>query len=272
MSDEFDETVKIDESEGLRELVEKDLDSNYRSANMVSENAFVATWYLLTVLEDCVRQQFVQSDDAASSLIEQLVDRLKYATRFALDRIRSECKDRPQTPVPDRVIPEMYIGTLTLLGAGMRYMAANQVCSAAHAGTLRFAKTALGIEVVSDPKMHDRRYAALEILGAAPADFVDHFARLYVWTRHQELCPRVAFEIARSTRVHGKRVIYRYDQGLAIGLAQELQQAPSIIPEKWTFPWGGPRETTLLLNALCVRCAYLRMLRASQCAEATRKR
>ncbi|MFM0114999.1 hypothetical protein [Paraburkholderia nemoris] len=240
----------------LHEAVERDLDANYHQLALPHPNRAIAIWYLLTVLEDSLRSLFALSDDSHRSIVEFQLDRQKYSARFALDRIRRECMDTTYAPVPARVIPKLYIKTAELLQAGVDFMAATQLCSSAHAGTVIFIESDHTIDIVFDEIHHDKRYAALELLGHIPVDVIDHSTKLYAWVRHDELRPRVVNAIARSVQIIGRKVTYKYEPHLAVGLSQEMMQQPSLVPEGWRFPWGGRRETILLVNALCVRCIY----------------
>ncbi|MGP1664842.1 MAG: hypothetical protein ACTS5I_02795, partial [Rhodanobacter sp.] len=87
-------------------------------------------------------------------------------------------------------------------------------------------------------------------------DVIDHTANLDAWARRKEFRPHIVDAIAHSTRISGRKVVYEYQSSLAIALAQEMMQPPTLVPEGWRFPWGGRHETTLLVNAMCVRCMY----------------
>lgn len=240
----------------LLAVVEKDLDASYYRLPLPHPNRAIATWYLLTVLEDLQRGLFVLSDDVQAATVELQLDRLKYSTRFALDRIRMECSDTSKVKLPSQVIPKIYLRTADLLHGGVDYMGASQLCSSAHAGTVLFQERDAVIEAVIDKRHHDKRYAALELLGHLPPGVVDHATLLYAWTRHDDIRPQVLGAIARSVRIVGRQVAYRYRPDLATALAAEMMQQPFLIPDDWRFSWGGRNETTLLINALCVRCVY----------------
>lgn len=240
----------------LREAIEADLDANYHRVQMPHSNGAIATWYLLTVLEDNLRGLFVLTDDSQAAIVEFQMDRQKYSARFALDRIRQECTDVSQATLPSRVIPKLYLKAAELLMGGIDFMAASQLCSAAHADTVRFKENDETIDIVFDAVQHDKRYAALELMGHMPLDVIDHSANLYAWARHAEFKPRIVDAIAQSVRISGQRVVYEYQPPLAIALAAEMMQQPFLVPDGWQFPWGGRNETTLLINAMCVRCMY----------------
>lgn len=240
----------------LLKAVEKDLDANYHRVALAHPNRAIATWYLLTVLEDFFRGLFTQTEDEHAPIVEHHLDSQKYSARFALDRIRKECIDTSSASIPVRVIPKLYLKTAELLQAGADFRGANQLCTAAYAGTVRLTEGEQTIDIAIDDIQHDKRYAALELLGHAPLDVIDHSANLYAWARREEFRPPIVEAIARSTRISGKRILYNYDPRLAVPLAKEMMQPPSMVPEGWKFPWGGPSETILLINAMCVRCMY----------------
>lgn len=252
------ERAKMTESRStqLHEAVERDLDANYHGVAIAHPNRTVAMWYLLTVLEDSFRGLFALTEDEDAPIVEFQVDSQKYSARFALDRIRQECTDTSSAAIPVRVIPKLYIKTAELLRAGVDFKAANQLCSAAHAGTVLFNEGDQTIDIVFDDIHHDKRYAALELLGHMPLDVIDHSANLYAWARKKEFRPTVVDAIARSARISGRRVLYDYEPNLALALTEEMMQPPSMVPEGWRFPWGGRYETMLLINAMCVRCMY----------------
>lgn len=240
----------------LLEAIEADLDANYHRIQMPHPNRAIATWYLLTALEDNLRGLFVLTDDSQAAIVEFQMDRQKYSVRFALDRIRKECTDMSQAILPVRVIPKLYLKTAALLMGGIDFMAASQLCSAAHAGTVRFKENCEKIDIVFNASQHDKRYAALELMGHMPLDVIDHSANLYAWARRAEFRPRIVDAIAQSVRISGQRVVYEYQPHLAVALAAEMMQQPFLVPDGWQFPWGGRYETLLLINAMCVRCMY----------------
>lgn len=251
------EDVKaVDKAVALLGAVEADLDANYHGFGLPHPNRSIATWYLLSVLEDNLRNLFILTSDQNARLVEFHLDRLKYSARFALDRIRRECMDVSQVTLPTRMVPKIHTKTTELLYAGVEFMGATQLCSAAHAGTVSFVETDDSITALSDELHHDPRYSALEIFGHTPQDALDHAARLYAWSRNDELRPDIVTFIARSVRISDKQVTYEYNPQLATALALEMSQHPFIIPDDWRFPWGGRSETTLLINALCVRAMY----------------
>jgi hypothetical protein len=240
----------------LLSAVEAALDTSYNRHTLPHPNRAIATWYLLAVLEDNLRLLFVTADDSKTALIEHLLDAHKYSGRFALDRIRRECSDTSKAALPTKIVPRLYIRTGELLQAGMDYMSAARLCSAAHAKTLSLLEGAEDIHVEFDPADHDMRYSTLELLGHTPPDFVDHTTRLYHWARRDEFRPEIVNTIAQTTRISKGLVVYRYHTHPAIRLAEEMEQYPFLVPDGWRFGWGGRDETTLLLNALCIRCMY----------------
>lgn len=213
----------------LHEAVERDLDANYHEVAIAHPNRTIALWYLLTVLEDTFRGLFVLTEDEAAPIVEFQLDSQKYSARFALDRIRQECSDTSGVAIPVRVIPKLYIKTAELLQAGVDFKAANQLCSAAHAGTVLFTEGDQTIDIVFDDVHHNKQYSALELLGHMHLDLIDHSSNLYAWARKEELRPPILEAIAQSTQISGRRVLYDYEPHLAVALAAEMMQSPSMI-------------------------------------------
>jgi len=240
----------------LLDAVEAALDAKYQSHPLPHPNRTIATWYLLAVLEDTLRMLFIGTDDSETSLIDHHLDAYKYSARFALDRIRRECLDTSKAALPTKVVPRVYVQTGELLQAGMDYMSATRLCSAAHAKTVGLIEGPETISAEFDADEHDIRYSTLELLGHMPLDFLGHTARLYHWARNEELRPEIIQTIAQTTRISGFTVQYRFHGYPAIKLAESMEQHPFLVPDGWQFPWGGRNETTLLLNALCIRCMY----------------
>lgn len=240
----------------LREAVEADLDANYKRFTVPHPNRAIATWYLLTVMEDNLRWLFAATKEIEPAFVEFQVDRQKYSARFALDRIRRECSDNSKVSLPRQVIARLYHATAGLLMAGVDFMSATQVCSSAHAGNLQFIEKESVIDIAYDDALDDVRYSALELLGHTPPDVIDHATILYGWVRYEESRPRVIHAIAQSVRIVGQQVAYEYQPPLAVALASEMWQQPSLIPNDWRFPWGDRDTTILLFNAMFVRCMY----------------
>lgn len=240
----------------LLSTVESALDANYHRIPLPHVNKTIATWYLLTVVEDSLRCLFVLTKDSQAPVVDFQLDRQKYSVRFALDRILRETTDASAVGLPAYAIPKTYTKTVELINAGIEFMAATQVCSAAHSNTLYLHEKEETIDIVVDERHHDPQYSALEVLGHMPPDLLDHSANLYGWSRRSEFRPPIVDAISQSTHVTVRKVEYEYQPHLAVALASNLTQPPFLIPDGWCFPWGGRHETTLLINALCVRCMY----------------
>ena len=242
-------------STSLLALIEADLDSRYHRQPLPHQNKKIATWYLLTVLEDNQRWLLVQADDSQAWNVEITLDRLKYSAKFALQRIQKVCIDASKAGLPGCIAPKFYLKAGGLLMAGVDFMAATQICAAAHSGSATFLERETTIEVALDELQQDKRYGALEFYGYLANSF-SHVGFLRTWVRSPELRPSILKDIARSTRILNRQVTYQYQVNFAIRLASELRQPSFLIPAGWKFPWGGRDQTTLLINALCVRCLY----------------
>jgi len=235
--------------------VEAAIDAEYQKLPLPHPDKYLATWYLLTVSEDYTRNLLVGMSRVGEKRIAYEIDRLKYSLKFGLERIYREIPADRAVTVPQRVVPMLYTRAAELLHGGKEFADGHQLCSAAHSGTVTIVATGTIVEVVVDEKAHDKGYAALELMGHGGAPIIDHATLLYAWVREYR-SPKVVEWIASFTTSKQRLLRYHYDQELAIALAREMSQADPLIPEHWHFRWGGRATTTVLLNALCVRCLY----------------
>jgi hypothetical protein len=243
-------------SAALLAEIESAVDRSYQQVPLPHSNRTLATWYFLTVLEDAQRWALALTHESQGALIDLQIDRFKYSAKFALARVRAECKDVSQVTLPVKVPRNRYIAAAELLHAGVQFMSSTQLCSAAHAGTVHFREAGPDIELVVDWKHHDPRYTVLEMIGHNNTDGIDHAALMYRWFHREETLPPVVSMIASRTRLVGVQIQYVYEGGLAYGLSLEMTQPPVHVPSDWKFPWGGQHLTTVLINALCIRCMY----------------
>ena len=250
--------MSADETLSLLAEVEAASDALYAKAPLPHPNRQLADWYLLTVCEDWQRNMLSAASDQPSANAAVLaIDRLKYSLRHGLERIRKESNDRSWEKVPRRIVPLLYEKTSRLLMAGMDFIDAIKMCSGVHEQTVRLTKRAEGIEVVLDPLDNDKGYSALELIGSEQRDVPDFVTLLFAWMRFPDVrIPDIVWQIADSVRLKQGLLMYDYEQQLAIALAGQVPQQPLLVPEAWDFAWGGQLETTLLLNALSIRCIY----------------
>jgi hypothetical protein len=250
--------MSTDETLTLLAEVEAASDALYAKAPLPHPNRRLAEWYLLTVCEDWQRSMLCTvSDQQAANAAVLAIDRAKYSLRHGLERIRKESSDRSWEKVPRRIIPLLYEKTARLLMAGMDFIDAIKLCTGAYEQTVRLTKRAAAIEVVLDPLDNDMGYSALELIGSEQHDVPDFVTLLFVWMHIPEVrIPAIVWQIADSVRLKKGLLIYDYEQGLAIELAGQVPQQRLLVPEAWRFVWGGRAETTLLLNALSIRCIY----------------
>lgn len=251
-------TMSADEAHSLLAELEAASDARYAKAPLPHPNRRLAEWYLLTVCEDCQRNMLCAvSDQPSANATVVAMDRLKYSLRHGLERIRKESKDRSWEKVPRRVIPLLYEKTSRLLMAGMDFVDAIKLCSGIHGQTLRLTKRPGVIEVVLDPLDNDKGYSALELIGSEQHNVPDFATLLLAWMRFPDVhIPDIVWQIADTVRLKQGLLLYEYKQQLAIALASHVPQPPLLVPGAWQFSWGGRTETTLLLNALSLRCLY----------------
>jgi hypothetical protein len=242
----------------LREF-ESALDAAFARPPLPHPNLHLSNWYLLTVAEDWQRVLFASTEkELLDSRVEYYVDRMKYSLRHSLMRTKAECKDTTPAAIPVRVVPAIYVRARQLLLAGMDYSIGAQICSTVHSGAAQIFKEANGIfQVKIDERLLDKRYGALELMRQTGGEPTVSFSGLvWAWMRVAELVPPPVYVIAESVRLRGRLLRYEFDPDLAFQLVTYVPQPPHLIPEDWEFPWGGRAETTLLINALSLRCMY----------------
>lgn len=245
----------IPSHDDLLQEVELALDKTFASFPLPHANRTLAIWYLLSVAEDTLRMLFVR-EDVSSVDVEFYIDRMKFSLRYGLDRIFKETTDTQAKSVPRPMIPMLYSKASALLGGGIDFALANQVCAAAHAGTARLIDSVGKTHLELDESHHDFGYAALERMGHEDSGSIDFASLFFLWIRHKEVRPYSLNRIADAIGVRSGQIVYKYDQRLAVALADEMQQPELLIPNGWEFQWGGTHETRLLTNALSIRCLY----------------
>ena len=184
------------------------------------------------------------------------LDRYKYSMRYALDRIAREAADRAVVPVPRRVLAKYIKIAQQIMFAGIDHALASQVCSALHSRSASAFEGNDAWRVEIDAVRHDKEYGALELIGAAKRTTVDFATLLFHWIRNPSEIPHIVNVIAESVKRGGDPLEYAYDGDLAVQLAQHVPEQPALLPAQWKFSWGEASDTTLLTNALALRCIY----------------
>lgn len=237
---------------------ESAVDAAFASQPLPHPNIHVAIWYLLTVSEDSQRLLFTKLGEKLDNWhIEYYLDRYKFALRQCLAAVHQKTCDRGAMALPEKVVPALYERTHNFLAAGIDYSIAVQICSSTHVGSIRLVDVCGGFAVEFEKRDTDERYGALELMRQSAREVVVPFsALLWMWIRHTEHLPIAVHKIAGSTRLSKRRIKYTFQPELSYQLAQSIPQPSFLIPEGWRFPWGGQYETTLLVNALCLRVLY----------------
>lgn len=231
-------------------------DRTFEAFQVPHPNFYVSAWYLLTASEDAQRNWF--HSDLDVRLVMALVDKEKFSLRSCLALARRKCRDRTQMPLPERVIPQLYVRAREMMNAGTEYAVVAQVCGSVYAGAATVNFDGKVVDVTVNPAQIDPRYGALELMRqSAASDFVPAlFVKFWVWVRYEDTRPDVLNSIAASIQVKNRRVHYTFEPLLSLRLVNELEQVDVIIPKGWQFPWGGRHETILLMNALGIRLMY----------------
>jgi hypothetical protein len=239
---------------GIAEL-EMLIDKKYQNVRLPHPNRSLAAWHFLIAAEDALRFTLSRSDISTGS-IEFTIDRGKYSLKYGLERIIKESTDNTIERFPRRVNGSAYERGFELFNAGLDHSVGCQICTSVHNGTVELQETDAVVSLSVDTEFHHKGYAVLEMLGHQPDDSISFMQIIFSLLHNEENLPFIVEQISRSIQVKGKLIFYQYESYLAADLSLLFSQAPALIPEDWQFTWGGRLETTLLLNALSIRCAY----------------
>ncbi|MFK0089694.1 hypothetical protein ACIQUS_20645 [Pseudomonas sp. NPDC090755] len=243
----------------LLEKVEKLVDEKYLSLDLPHLDWTLVAWYLLTAFEDHQIWMFriAAKDESQNRKLEGLVDRLKYSIKYALLRAKTEVKTDSNHEVPRRTSDILCRRAIAIIQEGMKYSAAMQIISSVYGKKvdLKQVDNAIQLEVIDDV-YHDSSYSVLEVIGHIEPGVITYSLILLSWIKATDDLPSVVRLIAETVKLKNRVLRYDYLPHLAHQLALVLCQQPFLIPDGWIFEWGGRQETTLLLNALAIRCMY----------------
>ncbi|WP_447652279.1 hypothetical protein [Pseudomonas abietaniphila] len=243
----------------LLEKVEKLVDEKYLSLDLPHLDWTLVAWYLLTAFEDHQIWMFriAARDESQSQKLEGLVDRLKYSIKYAFLRARAEVKTDSNHKVPRQTSDILCRRAIAIIQEGVKYSAAMQIISSVYGKkvALKHVGNAIQLEVIDDV-YHDSSYSVLEVIGHIEPGVITYSLILLAWMKATGELPMVVKLIAETVTLKKRILRYDYLPHLAHQLALDLRQQPFLIPDEWVFDWGGRQETTLLLNALAIRCMY----------------
>lgn len=243
----------------LLEKVERLVDEKYLSLELPHLDWTLVVWYLLTSLEDHQIWMFrnAAKDESLNRNLENLTDRLKYSIKHALLRAKSEATTDSNHDVPRKNIPMLCRRASEIIQEGVKYSTAIQIISSAYDKKVALAAHDNIIKLkVLDEVYHDISYSVLEFIGHIEPETITYSLIFYSWLRSLDDLPPVIGYIADTVSLKKRILRYDYNPILANQLALNLSQQPFLIPDDWKFEWGGRQETTLLLNALSIRCMY----------------
>jgi hypothetical protein len=243
----------------LLEKVERLVDEKYLSLDLPHLDWTLVVWYLLTAFEDHQIWMFriAAKDESQNQKLEGLVDRLKYSIKYALLRAKAEVKTDSNHEVPRKTSDILCRRANAIIQEGMKYSAAIQIISSVYGEkvALKQVDNAIQLEVIDDV-YHDSSYSVLEVIGHIEPGVITYSLILLAWMKATDDLPIVVRLIAETVTLKNRVLRYDYLPHLAHQLALNLSQQPFLIPDGWVFEWGGRQETTLLLNALAIRCMY----------------
>ena len=239
------------------EQLETLLDQAYLRHRIPHPNRVLTIWYCLTASEDSQRCMFTElGAKMEMSKIIFYLDRFKYSMRYALDRIAQEAHDKTAAPVPRPALEKYLKIAAGLMFAGIDHALASQICGALHAGSASASEEKDAWRVTIDDVRHDKAYGALELIGAAKRGLIDFATLIFHWIRNPSAVPEIVNRIASSVTRNGELLTYDYQGEFAEQLTQHVSAQPHLLPAQWRFAWGIENETTLLTNALALRCIY----------------
>ncbi|MEE4675856.1 hypothetical protein V2K57_15895 [Pseudomonas alliivorans] len=243
----------------LLEKVEKLIDERFLSLDLPHLDWTLVAWYLLVAFEDHQMWMFrsAAKDDSLHQRLEDLVDRLKYSIKHALLRAKSEVKSDSNHEVPRKIVGDLYRRAMTVIWEGNKYSAALQIVSSVYDKKvdLKLEDNVIKLEVLDDV-YHDSCYSVLEVIGHIEPGTITYSMDLLSWLKAEDDLPLIIKLIAETVTLKNRLLRYEYIPHFAHQLGLEMCQQPFLIPKDWTFEWGGRDETTLLLNALAIRCMY----------------
>jgi hypothetical protein len=243
----------------LLEKVERLVDEKYLSLDLPHLDWTLVAWYLLTAFEDHQIWMFriAAKDESQNQKLEGLVDRLKYSIKYALLRAKAEVKTDSNHEVPRKTSDILCRRAIAIIQEGIKYSAAMQIISSVYGKkvALKQVDNAIQLEVIDDV-YHDSSYSVLEVIGHIEPGVITYSLIWLAWMKATDDLPIVVRLIAETVTLKNRVLRYDYLPHLAHQLALDLCQQPFLIPDGWVFEWGGRQETTLLLNALAIRCMY----------------
>lgn len=257
LSTSHTEMMSVDKT--LLEKVERLVDEKYLSLDLPHLDWTLVAWYLLTAFEDHQIWMFrnAAQDDSQIQKLEGLVDRLKYSLKHALLRAKAEIKTDSNHEVPRKTSDILCSRAIAIIQEGVKYSAAMQIISSVYGGkvVLKQVNNAIQLEVTDDV-YHDSSYSVQEGIGHIEPGVITYSVILHAWMKATGDLPFVVRQITETVTLKNRVLRYDYLPHLAHQLALDLCQQPFLIPDGWVFEWGGREETTLLLNALAIRCMY----------------
>jgi hypothetical protein len=237
---------------------ENKADQQFAALSLPHPNLHLSTWYLLTATEDAQRIWFTGTGNPDDAVVEYLIDKLKFSLRSCLALIARKASDRSSIALPNKLNGDLYSRARDMVFAGVDYAVVMQICGSVHARAAQLELAGDVYDVTVDERLIDARYSAFELMRqtASREPDIPISALLWLWMRSRERRPDVIHAVAATVRLKSRHVVYEMTPDLALWLAQSVPQRPLIIPQGWSFPWGGLEDTRLLLNAFGLRVLY----------------
>lgn len=257
---------------------EAEVDAAFEAASFPCGSASDSVWYLLTVLEDEARMHFAEafpiimdeSGDssmrlAALNYLLRTLDRQKYSLRHALNSVQRRGGDTGTVFPPPDVDGSAYTRAKRLLEASASYATATLCFTMLHRGHFKAEETDDGEIAFIATNPLEGAYDYLEMTGAESAirqPNGGHDTHLLgaLWGAGEwvpQLSGDIALTATKAFTIGGEDTLaYNYDPGIGRKLFDLVNKDADLIPEGWSFPWGGRDCVLALRAALCARCLY----------------
>lgn len=243
----------------LLNKVETLVDDKYLSFELPHIDWTLTAWYILMSMEEHQIWMFrsAAEDESLNRKLEYVVDSLKYSLKHALLRARSEATTDSNHEVPRKSIPLLYSRASKIIQAGIDYHTATQIISSVYDKKVKLISLSDTIKLdVLDDIYHSIPYSVLEMIGHIEPETITYSLIFYAMLKSPKDFEPVLSLISEPVSLKNRILRYEYNPLFAHHLALTLSQQPFLIPDDWCFEWGGRQETTLLLNALAIRCMY----------------
>jgi hypothetical protein len=251
-------TLKKEDSHVLaRNEVESRLDQLFENAETCHKVRDLAVWHLLTTFEDFCRFNFAGDTNCDLKDIPYAIDKEKYALKHSLDVITRD-SIRSKVSLTQKLNGESYTKSFELLKFGSSYQKLYRAIASSFNDRAKFEKIDNRYEITITPESNPA-YTVLEVIAHGQKPIFDFIVLAYILMRNEdEEYKNIRSELLKRSNARTKKrlVVYNYDHDYANYISSKVQQRPTVVPDNYKFPWGGGRDTQMLINSVSIRCLY----------------